>query len=149
MPDKPLAERTFQNRLGEMQEVGKIEKVDREWRLVDPALRKAPKAMTLAVGWLRDFLGEGPRDAKEVMAAAEAAGISERTLRRAAEMVAENVKTGSDTSVWTLRTDSLPHPPRDPFARSGILREVAEADVLNASADHEAPCNSHVGKKGL
>ena len=42
------------------------------------------------------------------------------------------------TAVWRV-----PHPPEDPFAPSGRLGEVPEADTLHAAADQVSPRDDH------
>jgi putative DNA primase/helicase len=59
-------------------------------------------------GWLEDYLADGPHHSREVEAAAEAAGFSKPTLRRARETVCDSVKGGAPRQGkqqwdWVLR----------------------------------------------
>ena len=57
--------------------------------------------------WLRSHLGDGPKRSKDVEQAADAAGFTKATLRRAREKVIDSVKTGRPGQAqqweWTLR----------------------------------------------
>src|SRR5262249_5814470 len=44
--------------------------------------------------WLREYMTEGPRRARDVEAAAKASGFSKDTLRRTREKVCDSVHTG-------------------------------------------------------
>jgi hypothetical protein len=62
-----------------------------------------PKGLTAAVEWIRAFLRDGPRAASDVLAAALAAGLSERTLKRAKEDAgAVSVQIEKNVWVWQL-----------------------------------------------
>lgn len=66
-------------------------------------LRAAARAREQAAEWLRAVLGAGPRRASAVRDAARAAGIPERTLRRAkvlAGVRAEARRRGAETEWW-------------------------------------------------
>ncbi|WP_397546760.1 AAA family ATPase [Rhodothermus marinus] len=68
-----------------------------------------------AAEWLREQLADGPRPAREIFEAAEAAGFSERTIRRAQRalgVVAERVNTGGSrgAGAWYWR---FPHDVQD------------------------------------
>jgi putative DNA primase/helicase len=57
--------------------------------------------------WLRAYLADGPQPSRDVEKAAEAAGFSRNTLRRAREKVADTAKTGGPGRpqgwTWLLR----------------------------------------------
>jgi hypothetical protein len=63
--------------------------------------------------WLADYLADGPRHSREVEAAAEAAGFSKPTLRRARETMCDSVKGGAPGQGkqqwdWVLRPRRAP-----------------------------------------
>lgn len=55
-----------------------------------------------AVAWLESTLQEGPKSTKDLYPDALAAGISERSLRRARETLGISVVRGSHEATWTL-----------------------------------------------
>jgi len=54
-----------------------------------------------AMKWLKDYLGDGPQPSSMVLHAAEAVGITEKTLRRAKEHL--HVLAMKDGTVWFWR----------------------------------------------
>jgi hypothetical protein len=61
-----------------------------DWRLATGLLDLAPEsfsALSEACAWLTDFLSAGPRPAREVLAAARAAGFPRATLLRAKRLL--------------------------------------------------------------
>jgi putative DNA primase/helicase len=63
--------------------------------------REAPK-LGEALVFLREFLAAGPRASKDVMKAAKAVGITEQTLRRAAEKLAVKQHNPGTGQLWEL-----------------------------------------------
>jgi hypothetical protein len=64
-------------------------------------------ALSEAVEFLRDFLSDGPREVTEVKKAASAAGVTDRTLRRAKDKIGvQNIKSAyKGPWVWRLPED--------------------------------------------
>ena len=90
--------------------------------LVDSPAAVRPRQV--AEEWLTEFLSEGPRRASDVYAAAEEAGIAERTLKRAKTALAvdsERIGFGPDGHWWW----SLPGP-KEKEGHSGPMGKVAQ-----------------------
>lgn len=102
---------------------------------------KEPVGLIRAINWLLEALNDGPRPAIDLLAAARAAGIAERTLERAkfhlqVESQVHREKNG------TLRT-WMWHPPEDPPDLSFLspLPDLPPFDVPweEAPTDHLSP----------
>lgn len=70
----------------------------------DDVLRDEGRSNVLqeAEVWLRELLSAGAKPVKEILAAAEEAGITERTLRRARERICQRPRRLKDHWVWEL-----------------------------------------------
>jgi hypothetical protein len=98
-------------------------------------------ALTEAMDWLREVLGDGAISAKDVTREAADAGISNRTLRRAADEVGvTRAKSGMRGGwTWSLPAPKVAKPPEDvqaktsdTFGNLGHLREAkpqAEVEI--------------------
>lgn len=111
-------------------------RVTAEEILAAPLVREEPAALAEADEFLRTMLADGPRPAKEVLKAAEQAGIAEKTLRRAKERLGVRVVPDKDERGqvrgwrWDLpgwpdgQPDGQPHRGRfghlDPEAREAL-----------------------------
>jgi hypothetical protein len=54
------------------------------------------------VAWLRAYLQDGPRPAREVYQAAQAVGLADRTLRRALRAAGIQTRWDGRRRIWTL-----------------------------------------------
>lgn len=64
-----------------------------------------------AAGWLRDYLGNGPKLARDVLTESKAAGFSERTIKRAKSALPIDTRKEAFSGgwVWALRDDEGCH----------------------------------------
>ena len=80
-----------------------------DWRLATGGLDLSPEsssALSEACDWLTDLLSAGPRPSSEVLAAARAAGITNRTLFRAKRILAVNSFKDGAAWVWSPHAQS-------------------------------------------
>jgi hypothetical protein len=73
-----------------------------DWRLATGVLDLSPESFSVlseTCDWLTDFLAPGPRPAREVLAAARAAGIPRVTLFRAKRLL--NIRSQKIAHAWT------------------------------------------------
>jgi hypothetical protein len=83
-----------------------------DWRLSTGVLDLSPEsssALSEACDWLTDLLSAGPRPSSEVLAAARAAGITNRTLFRAKRILAVNSFKDGAAWVWSPHAQSRQH----------------------------------------
>lgn len=73
---------------------------------------KVPKLLGKAIQFIHDCLKDGPKPAQEVFKLAAAAGISDKTLKRAKDGVARSVQLPSKEWVWVLEATT---PSEDPI----------------------------------
>ena len=69
---------------------------------VPTTISRTPKALQNAIEWLGGFLKDGPKLAIEVLSESNRLGISERTLRRAKDGLAESRQLENGDWVWQL-----------------------------------------------
>lgn len=91
--------------------------------LVSEPAQSRSRAVDEAELWLKQQLISGPRPAAEMYELAEAAGIAQRTLKRALKKVGEARKIGFGSEgqwVWRLIKES----PKEPTTETGTLRHL-------------------------
>jgi putative DNA primase/helicase len=93
-------------------------------------------ALTDAMDWLRDILADGPLSASDVKSRAEAAGVSWRTVRRAADTLRVQRNKAGMRAGWTWclppkvakTAEDVQQKGLDTFGEVGHLREAENAE---------------------
>lgn len=77
---------------------GETSDIDEDSLMAAPAAKPRPRDK--AAAFLREALADGPKHSKELIAAAQAQGLTEKTLRRAATAIGLSMKPSSFAGSW-------------------------------------------------